>query len=793
MNWLLSFIKKLIIYFVTYILLIAPVYAKYDSHQLDILAVHSYHQDYPWTLSQYNAFTKQVSNGLPEYTINFSTEYLDTKHITPSINYQNSFIRYLGEKYRDNQPDLIYVTDDNALDFIYALNRTLPWNVPIVFSGINNTQLDLSKTNRTIAGVFEYKDIKASISLAKELSSNSSHIIFLGDGGTTDKAIGEMINTGEYDTDSFKISHLSHNSLDALINKLNTSEPGIVILTTIGRIQDHHGNLLSLKKIIKALTGTGRKILVMEDAYLYPGILGGFVTSGKSQGKSAAKIAQRIIRGETPLNLLNSEKSTNEFILSLPELNNFNIPLQGDLLNSATIINNLPPLLEQYPYLVKWLLWTTSALLIITIGFIFSSHRKNLLLKKQYLDTGTGLPNRIKLIRDIKNSPNPYLCIIDIKNFKSINNIYGLKVGDDLLATFGRKVDEQLYRDYNLYRVGGNQFGILDRGIISSDKFEFYIIELLKEIQNNCYHIESLEICLTLTAGISKNERELLIPRAEQALQKAKETNKDFFIIEHIEDDTEHYHKNLLWANKLNTALSTDHITPYFQPIIHNKTGEINKYEALVRLIDEDGKVITPFYFLEAAKYTRQYTALTKQMIEKSFQTIADLDVTTSINFTVDDIRDNETIAFFKEKLEEYNVGKRVIVELTESEGIENYSEISEFIADIKQLGCRVAIDDFGTGYSNFTHLIHLNVDYLKIDGSIIKNITKDKNAEIVARTLVEFSEQLGIETIAEFVDSQEILDKVIEIGIDYSQGFFLGKPEKHLAINSSEEELISS
>ena len=87
------------------------------------------------------------------------------------------------------------------------------------------------------------------------------------------------------------------------------------------------------------------------------------------------------------------------------------------------------------------------------------------------------------------------------------------------------------------------------------------------------------------------------------------------------------------------------------------------------------------------------------------------------------------------------------------------------------------------TGYSNFTHLIHLNVDYLKIDGSIIQNIIKDKNCEIVAKTLVEFAEQLGIETIAEFVDSQEILDKVTELGIDYSQGYFLGKPKSDLSI----------
>ena len=216
--------------------------------------------------------------------------------------------------------------------------------------------------------------------------------------------------------------------------------------------------------------------------------------------------------------------------------------------------------------------------------------------------------------------------------------------------------------------------------------------------------------------------------------------------------------------------------------ITHNKTGKKDKYEALVRLIDEDGEVISSFFFLETAKSTRQYACLTKVMIEKTFQTIGDQDISISINFTVEDIRDSKTIKFFKEKLNEYQVAKKVIVELTESEDIENYSEVATFIKEIKDLGCRVAIDDFGTGYSNFTHLIHLNVDYLKIDGSIIQNILKDKNAEIVAKTLVDFAKQLGIETIAEFVDSEEILKKVTEIGIDYSQGFLLGKPQSTLS-----------
>lgn len=204
-----------------------------------------------------------------------------------------------------------------------------------------------------------------------------------------------------------------------------------------------------------------------------------------------------------------------------------------------------------------------------------------------------------------------------------------------------------------------------------------------------------------------------------------------------------------------------------------------------MRLIDEDGSIVSPFWFLDAAKRTRQYAMLTRAMIGQSLAVLGDRPVSVSLNFTVDDIRNRETVRFFKQKLEEYNVASRVVIELIESEGIENYDEVSRFIAEIKELGCRVAIDDFGTGYSNFTHLMHLNADYLKIDGSIIQRINDDRNSELITRTLVDFARRLGMETIAEYVDSQAVLDKVVALGVDYSQGFFLGEPGPDLPASS--------
>ena len=777
---MLNIFRKFIYSLTCFISLISPLHASHSAHQLDVLAVHSYHQEYPWTSSQYDAFKRQFKNNLPEYTVNFSSEYLDTKRITPSKQYQKNFLQYLSAKYSKHPPDFIYVTDDNALSFIHSNGNTLNWNIPVIFSGINNLNINKTNTPYILDGVFEYKDILSSIRLAKTITKKGAKIFFIGDGGVTDKAIRKIINNGNYKKNGFQIIHRSFTNINALVARLYSMEEGTVILTTIGRIRDNENNILKLKTTIKKITDTGRKVLVMEDAYLFKGVLGGYVTSGRIQGESAANIASEIVQGNKKGKI--EAKSSSEFILSYPEIIRFNIDINKPLLREAKIINLPLPFLERHPEISKWLIWLSFVLLIIIFGFILNTRRKNIQLKEQYTDSITGLPNRVKLINDINQSISPSLIILDINNFKTINNLYGLNVGDNLLHYFGKKVKQHIGDQYPIYRLGGNQFAILSERGRLNEKPDESIKILLSNIQNSNYHIGNVDINITLTAGISRNEREFLIPRAEQALQKAKDSNKDYALFESTTEDTEQHRKNLLWAQKLNAALTDDRIIPYFQLITHNKTGKKDKYEALVRLIDEDGEVIPPLFFLETAKSTRQYATLTKVMIEKTFQTIGDQDISISINLTVEDIRDSKTIKFFKEKLNEYQVAKKVIVELTESEGIENYSEVATFIKEIKDLGCRVAIDDFGTGYSNFTHLIHLNVDYLKIDGSIIKNILKDKNAEIVAITLVDFAKQLGIETIAEFVDSEEILKKVTEIGIDYSQGSLPGKPQSTLS-----------
>jgi EAL domain-containing protein (putative c-di-GMP-specific phosphodiesterase class I) len=158
-------------------------------------------------------------------------------------------------------------------------------------------------------------------------------------------------------------------------------------------------------------------------------------------------------------------------------------------------------------------------------------------------------------------------------------------------------------------------------------------------------------------------------------------------------------------------------------------------------------------------------------MIETTTQTY-------SMNLSVDDIFDKPTKALLIKKLRESSHPERIIFELLESEGIENYPEVSTFISDVKQFGCKIAIDDFGTGYSNFAHIIKLDVDILKIDASLIRNIDTDTNAQTILTAITEFSEHLGLLTVAEFVHSEAVYNKCKELGINYLQGYYLSEPK---------------
>jgi EAL domain-containing protein (putative c-di-GMP-specific phosphodiesterase class I) len=237
------------------------------------------------------------------------------------------------------------------------------------------------------------------------------------------------------------------------------------------------------------------------------------------------------------------------------------------------------------------------------------------------------------------------------------------------------------------------------------------------------------------------------------------------------------YEENIKWTSKLREAIEEDRIVPYFQPIVNTATGSIERYEALIRMHDNVGKPVSPYYFLEISKKAKLYGTLTKTMFAKTLKMFENSKYPVAFNISTEDILNESVKEFILARTEESMRKCKIIFEIVESDGIENYEEVSNFIAEVKKYGAQIAIDDFGTGYSNFEHLIKLKVDYIKIDGSLIKNMLKDKNSMVVVETIVDFASKLEIKTVAEFVESKEIAEAVNNMGIDYSQGYYFSEP----------------
>lgn len=398
-----------------------------------------------------------------------------------------------------------------------------------------------------------------------------------------------------------------------------------------------------------------------------------------------------------------------------------------------------------------------------------------------YTDNLTKLENRSKLIYDLRYSQIPTfsIAIIDINSFKEINDFYGNKIGDLILINAAKIIQKIIapFEHMKLYKFPADIYAITNS---HQDKQEFMnvVIDIIERIDNNVYSFDQYEIDTRVTAGISFSHKNNKLITADLALQAAKKDHKDYLVFYDELDNLKEYQNNMVWTKKLKTALAKDNIVVYYQPLINNKTMQVDKYECLVRMIDNDS-IISPFFFLDISKKSNQYHKITRAVIQKSFKEFENLPFEFSINISYEDIEQHDFLDYIKEMFELYEVKNRVVFEILEDQGIKNYSTLAHFITQVKELGCKVAIDDFGSGYSNFEHLLKMNVDYLKIDASLVKNIVEDENSYKVTQTIIEFAKNLKLKTIAEYVENRDIFNTVKVLGADYSQGYYFSAPLK--------------
>ena len=402
-------------------------------------------------------------------------------------------------------------------------------------------------------------------------------------------------------------------------------------------------------------------------------------------------------------------------------------------------------------------------------------------LKELFVDKLTNLPNRNKLKKDLTQTDDVLMAFFDIDGFLTLNDLFGEEIGDGILVELSYKLKEHFpANEYSVYKLDVDKFVVVAVNSGKSvEEFYKYTKSFINKIENQSFLVNENEIDINLTVGVSHANGALAYKYAQRTITYARTKLRKIMIYNDSFNIHQSFENNIKWLKQLKNGFKENRFQAYFQPIVDTQTKEIYKYEALIRYIDENGNEVGPYNFLDIAKKTKQYPNIIKVILKDALKLIKEKNKKVSINISYADISNKNTTKYIYDFLTAQSIEytKLLSFEILESEEIVDFEEVSRFISEVKKFECIVGIDDFGAGYSNFHLLSKLKISFIKIDGSLIQNIHNSKDLEIIVRTISNIAKEFNVKTVAEFVANEEIYNKVKELNIDYSQGFYFDKP----------------
>jgi len=394
-------------------------------------------------------------------------------------------------------------------------------------------------------------------------------------------------------------------------------------------------------------------------------------------------------------------------------------------------------------------------------------------------ETITGLPRARELHEKIKHRSQSkmHLAIINICAFHDINTLYGREIGDVYLKQFALKLGGMMDSRLMLFHLHADEFALYGDVDMGDEIFLEECTTMLQQLQTKLV-IENFSHEISFRMGIA-NGYENIYDRAENALKRAREMHKAIIVDDDVEGFEERLKNNALWNQKIRDAIAEQRFLLFFQQIVPlgKEAQSRKKYEALIRMRDEKGEILSPYIFLDIAKKLNFYDQLSCIVIEQATFMANKHQFNVSINITNDDILTPKTLQVLFACIEKYNLQGQVTLELVESEGIEDSYEVRDFLQKARKLGCLIAIDDFGSGYSNFEYLLRIAVDFIKIDGSLIKNIDKDVASRSAVQAIINFAKSFDVAVVAEYVHNEAVYNEIKSLGIDFAQGFYLHEP----------------
>jgi PAS domain S-box-containing protein len=399
-------------------------------------------------------------------------------------------------------------------------------------------------------------------------------------------------------------------------------------------------------------------------------------------------------------------------------------------------------------------------------------------IQRQITDRLTGLSNIERLREDIRTHLGDKLGLIKITGLKDISTFYGQDITESLIKICAQELQGLTQKEpATLYRFAFDTFALLGTTNSKKENFIYIMRACIDSIKTYPKSVARVEFDVGAHGGIAFGSEHLL-QETGAALDQARNDHKDLIVFDKNLSILQIYETNIAWTRILKNAVENGGILAYGQAIVNTTTQEISKYEVLMRLRKENGEIISPVHFLPVAKRTSLYLELSRQVIQMAFLHFKKMQIPFSVNLSAQDIKSQEMVEFIEEQVVELAIGKLVTFEIVETESVESFSHIAQFIDRMKKLGAKIAIDDFGTGYSNFEYLLKIKADYIKIDGSLIKNIDTDENCQKVVAVVVAFANSAGMKVVAEFVHSEAIVKALDTLGVHYCQGYFFHQPE---------------
>lgn len=749
---------------------------------------------------------KGINDSLGEIA-NITVECLDTKTIPYTLKRKIEFHDYLAKKYGEILTfDLVIIGDDDALDFAYYYKDDLFNEIPVVAEGINNIEVgqEICK-DPYFCGVAEVLSYFDNIALAKKLFPEATNINVIFDNTITGQgAIKQFKNNAsfysEYTINYVNTSLLSLDEIKREIKSFTNEELNFYI--TFNEDKDRSYSADERTEILKECIDS--PIFSSDLPNIDQLFIGGYIYSHYRGGLMAGNIAKGLLTKSTAndeIGLINV--SLSDYIFNYELLKKYNIDM-SKLPSSPHFLNYPDNFFENNKVTIMWVTITiliASIIIIVIVVLLIKIRKANRLLKEKNLnlkdiadkDFLTKCMNHKKFEEDLEKAINEhkefYLLMLDIDDFKNVNDVFGHVNGDKILISVSRYIKSKLDDNSSLYRFGGDEFAILT--YYSNIEKIKKMAEDINLISNEPFHMDEFTLNVKLSIGISSyphdaKEFNEIVFNSDSALYYVKTNFKKSYAfydakkMKKIKDNT-------LISNMLQKAIEENKVYTVYQPVYNTEKKVFDHLECLMRIKDFP---YGPADFIPVAEKTGDIIELGRiaarqaVLFEKELQN-RNIDCKISINFSAIQVADDNFIAALGNFIDKQSMdGSKLSFEFTESALFTESDYMEKFIAFCENRNMGIALDDFGSGYSSMNNLYKFRFKVVKLDKTLIDNMFSSGSI----KSLIALCHELKFKVVAEGVEKLEQLNYLIDCKCDYIQGFYFSKP---LEINEVLEFLI--